>query len=201
MADKNFASVIGYPKVVTLEEPKGKKSYLNIEVIVPTPEGNLTAFGKMRGNIDDLMFFHDYASKNKGLPAKLTGVISQFDSNETEGKRLTNFTFFRGEPTVGKECRATFVLGGEVKSLQPQGGDMAVTLLINQNSRSETTENDGTIVLYALDPNDFEDIKAGDRVEAYGRLRPKTGENEYGEATSAIRPYIEKVSIVEPTPY
>ncbi len=199
MADKhyNFASVVGYPKVVTFEEPKGKKPYLDVEVIVPILEGNFTVFGQMRGNIDDLLFFRDYVSKNRGLPAKLTGVLTQFESTEAAGRRFTNFIFFRGEPTVNKECKATFVLSGEIKNLQSQSADTIVTLFINQSFRSEITDNDGIVILYALNPNDFRSLKVGNKVEVFGRLRPKTPENEYGEATSAIRPYIEKVNIIE----
>jgi hypothetical protein len=190
---KNHAAVTGYPKVIILEEPKGKKPYLNIEASIPLPGGSLTAYGKMRGDESEIRSLHDFHKANPAMPIDMKGVISQFKSKDPESRLITNFTLFRWSPYVGTASgfKAAFVIRGEIISKDTTNG----TITISQPSQG-TDQEEGSLTLYLEDTKDIEELEAGAFIEVKGMLKPKTLEDRYGESTSPIRPYIEEISTV-----
>ena len=190
---KNNATVLGIPKSVILEEPPGKKSYLSLEVMCPSKDGSLIAYGKMRGDENEIKSLEAFVKSNPGSPIKLRGVITQFKSNEEEGKLLTNYTFFRWEPAVLAEFKAVFVVRGELLRKNTSNGDGILTISQLQQGSEQPDE----LVLYTSDLKEMNEFKEGTFIELKGRLKAKTPEDEYCEATSSIKPYAERISSVE----
>jgi len=189
---KNHAAVTGYPKVITLEEPPGKKPYLNIELSIPFIGGSLTAYGKMRGDETEIRSLHDFHKANPAMPIDMKGVITQFEG--AQSRLITNFTLFRWAPYVGPSngLKAAFVLRGELVRKDSANG----TITISQPPQAGE-EKEGSLTVHLENPKEIENLETGTYIEVKGMLKPKTLEDRYGESTSPIMPYVEEISIVE----
>ncbi len=195
---KNFGFVSGIPKNVTFEGAKRKKRYLSFEVMCPGHDGSLTAYGRMRGDETELKSFHTFCEKNPGSPVRLKGVINQFTSNDEGARRLTNFTFFRWEPAVTGDYKAAFVVIGELlgKDISEGEGMLTITISRPTNQEGEEQTESEPLVFHVINSKEIEELTEGSLIEIKGKLRPRTPESEYGEATSPIRPYVEKIRII-----
>ncbi|GER94824.1 hypothetical protein A45J_2711 [hot springs metagenome] len=187
---KNHAAVTGYPKVIALEEPPGKKPYLNIELSIPLIGGSLTAYGKMRGDETEIRSLQDFHKANPAMPIDLKGMIAQFEG--AQNRLITNFTFFRWSPYVGPASglKAAFVLRGELVKKDSSNGTITI-------SQPRQAQEEVSLTVHLENHKEIENLETGTFIEVKGMLKPKTLEDRYGESTSPIRPYAEEIFIVE----
>jgi hypothetical protein len=183
----NLGNVWGRVAKVTREKSSEGTPYLSIQVeCANTIYGNVRTYGRLWKNIDA---FFDYYKKNPGSAYRFRGFFSQYD--KSEGQRYSNYTFYSWEVFTGEEFRASFILIGEIDSVEEE----KLSLVLSR----EGSEEEEHFEVYSLNRQDLSGISEGDCVKLKGLLRYKEAEDFFGDTSAhgTVKPYIMEIEQVK----
>lgn len=178
------------PETKMSNEGKGPL-FLRLKLNCYSPRlGNVIAYANLWGkeDIDELIKAH---LQDPRRIYKFNGFVSQY----VEGKnRYTNFSFYSWIPAPDAEPRVAFILVGEITGIE---GDKLSLLLNRPKSGESTVTVEERLELFAPSSEISKKVDVGDTVKIKGYLRSKDGEDDFGENSSPVRPYIDDIKVLE----
>jgi len=183
----NLGNVWGRVSGVKHKKTDKDRPYLQVQVECANElYGNVKAYGRLWGD-DKITSFIDHFKQHSGAGFRLTGFFSQYD--DPDGRRLSNFTFFKWAPFEGSEFRASFILAGEVTDIKNEEGEGIIQLHLIREGKEGYKDNEESFRIYTLNAKDASGLKPGAFIQIKGLLRAREPEDYFGLPSGQVKAY------------
>ncbi len=132
--------------------------------------------------------FLDSLKGSPGRPYYFRGFFNQFD-DESEGRRLSNYTVYEFMPSNASDFMASFVLKGAVtdsRKLEDGTGKLYIHVA-REGANDQTVEE--AFEIYTISAQEIDGLVEGSTIEAKGFLRARKPFDSYGMPETDIRPF------------
>lgn len=197
---KHFNKGVVFGRLSDLKEKtsdsENKTKYLQINLECPNElHGDTKIYGRLWGDerIDVLLKTLNQNGKlMKGTALRLEGFFGQYD--DSEGRRLNNYSFFKWKHINSSEFRAAFILTGEIKEAYILNGEGCIHLhIVRPGAKNKDLEED--FILFTEDEGDISDLKQGQTVHLKGVLSEKGQEDYFGGTSGIFKAYVKEMKI------
>lgn len=169
------------------KETERKTPYLTLQIECSNElYGDVKAYGRLYGRdkIEALLTYH---KKHPGAAYRFIGFFTQYD--QSEGKRVSNYTFFNWLPFNGMEFRSAFILVGAVTAVENLGIEGKIYIHITRQGGEGYDDTEEDLEVYTLNAQEINGIQDGDIIQAKGMLRSREPSDVFGGSGGEIRPY------------